>query len=99
MDVEGDGPCLIMKLNIYNMLYFPVRLTHFELQKNEIKQLKRMRCPQNLTPHLPVEYKPGAILPAPVDKPLAAMDGVRLSRQSAVGPVQDQPRREAQRRF
>src|ERR1700729_1213060 len=38
-------------------------------------------------------------LAAPVDKRLTPPDGVRLSRQSDVGPVQDEPRRDAQRRF
>ena len=36
---------------------------------------------------------PRPILPTPVDQPVAAMDGVRLSRQSAVGSVQDEPLR------
>ena len=36
-------------------------------------------------------------LAAPVDGLLAAMDGVRLGRQSTVGPMQDKPRREPQK--
>ena len=74
-------------------------LSRFELQKKEAKRLKRLVARKTVHGGRRYNFSPPPSLPAPVDQPLAAMDGVRLSRQSAVGSVQDEPWREAQRRL
>ena len=69
-------------------------LSCLKLQKKEAKQLKRLNSrAKPYTAAGRIILSPPPSLRAPVDKPLAAMDGVRLRRQSAVGPVQDEPRR------
>jgi hypothetical protein len=72
----------------------------FELQKNEAKQLRRLsRAQKPYSAAGRMMFSPPPSLRAPVEHPLAAMEGIRVSRQAAVGAMQDQSRREPQRRF
>jgi hypothetical protein len=73
-------------------------VNRFELQKSELKQLKRLIRAQNHTLRLNVRSSSGS-LGSPLDGPLAPVKGVRFRRQAAVGPVEDQPRCESQRRL